>query len=476
MRKMKSIWIATVISGLIFAALMGSRLAMLRPPEGPVIATSEIPGKDIWMNISQKGRKIGYSHRLLFPEADRFILEETVFMRINTMGVLQTIQVHTEAELNMDLSLRTFAFTTRSSRFEFNARGRIKNGNLVVTINGQESAIPIERTLYLASGILDAFFSADLEPGQSVSYQVFDPSTLGHRPVKVTMVGYEILSVLGRSELTRKVSVDFMGSRQTAWIAEDGSMVRESGLMGIVLERVSEKQALDGLIDAASQDLTLLVSIAVDIPINTPEKYARMEVILSGVDDGLLLNGGRQRFADNRLIIEKETLSAQEPLRPQEASAFLAPTPFIQADDTQIKQLARKIVSPSDPPERKAEKLMQWVHDNIEKRPVLSVPNAKETLQRKVGDCNEHAVLLAALARSVGIPAQVEAGLVYTRGRFYYHAWNALYVGRWLTADALMGQMPVDVTHIRLVHGNPSAQIDLIKVIGRLQMQIVELN
>ena len=473
---MKFIWIATVISGLIFTALLGSRVAMLRPPEGPLVATSDIPGKDVWMNISQKGRKIGYSHRLLFPEDDRYVLEETMYMRINTMGVLQTIQVHTEAVLNVDLSLLTFAFTTRSGRFEYNAEGRVENGQLVVTINGQDSAIPIERTIYLASGILDAFISADLEPGQSVSYQVFDPSTLGHRPVKVTMVGYEILTVLGQSELTRKVSVDFMGSQQTAWIAEDGSIVREAGLMGIVLERVSQNQALEGLAEAASQDLTQLVSIAVDIPIHTPEKYTRMEVLLSGLDDALQIDGARQHYAGGRLVIEKETRAAETPLTKQESIKYLASTPFIQADDPEIQQLARKIVSPSDPPQRKAQKLMQWVHQNIAKRPVLSVPNARETLKRKMGDCNEHAVLLAALARSVGIPAQVEAGLVYIKGRFFYHAWNALYVGHWLTADALMGQMPTDVTHIRLVRGNPSAQIDLVKVIGRLKMNIVELG
>ena len=473
---MKSVWIATVISGVIFAIFMGSRLSMLKLPEGPSITATEIPGKDIWMNISQNGRKIGYSHRLLFPENKRYLLQEKTFMRINTMGVLQTVQVETEAELNEDLSLHTFAFTTRSSSFEFSARGRVENRRLVVTTNGQESSIPIERTIYLASGVLDAFISAELEPGQSVSYRVFDPSTLGHRPVKVTMTGYEILTVLGRSELTRKLAVDFMGSRQNAWITEDGSVVRESGLMGIVLERVSEKQALEGLADAASQDLTQMVSIAVDVPIRSPENYTRMEVLLSGLEDALQLHGDRQQYAENRLIIEKENQSEERSLTDQETDQFLASTPFIQADDPQIAQLARKIVAPSDTPRRKAEKLMQWVHQNIAKRPVLSVPNARETLERKMGDCNEHAVLLAALARSVGIPAQVEAGLVYTKGRFYYHAWNALYVGHWLTADALMGQMPADVTHIRLVRGNPSAQIDLIKVIGRLKMNIVELS
>jgi len=111
---------------------------------------------------------------------------------------------------------------------------------------------------------------------------------------------------------------------------------------------------------------------------------------------------------------------------------------------------------------------------NIEKRPVLSVPNALETLENRMGDCNEHAVLLAAMARAAGIPAQIEAGLVYARGRFYYHAWNVLYLGKWITADSLMGQIPADVTHIRLVRGEPDSQMDLIGVIGKVKLEILE--
>ncbi len=85
-------------------------------------------------------------------------------------------------------------------------------------------------------------------------------------------------------------------------------------------------------------------------------------------------------------------------------------------------------------------------------------------------------MLLAALARAAGIPAQIEAGLVYLKGRFFYHAWNALYVGNWVTADAVTGAMPADVTHIRLVRGEADRQMDLMGVIGRLQMEIVDMK
>jgi len=91
-----------------------------------------------------------------------------------------------------------------------------------------------------------------------------------------------------------------------------------------------------------------------------------------------------------------------------------------------------------------------------------------------MGDCNEHAVLLAAFCRAAGIPAQVEAGLVFMKGSFYYHAWNVIYLGKWITVDALMNQMPADPTHIRIVRGEPDRQIDLIGVIGKINIKVLE--
>ena len=87
--------------------------------------------------------------------------------------------------------------------------------------------------------------------------------------------------------------------------------------------------------------------------------------------------------------------------------------------------------------------------------------------------CNEHAVLLAALARAAGIPAQVEAGMVYQNGQFYYHAWNVFYLGSWITADAAMGQFPADATHVRLVRGT-DRQIDLAGLIGAIKLEILD--
>jgi hypothetical protein len=281
---------------------------------------------------------------------------------------------------------------------------------------------------------------------------------------------------MGQQRKALKLDVDFMGARQFAWLGEDGDVLREEGLLGMTLERVTKEEALDGLTLLASADLTEVASIDANMTIDDPDVLKKMTVRLMNIDTKpLFLNGGRQHFKNNILTIEKENWPVAEAKKgsAEEIAKFLQPSPFIQSDDPLIVKQLKEIISPRDSDAVKAKKIVDWLYRRIEKRPVLSVPNATETLENRVGDCNEHAVLLAAMARAAGIPAQIEVGLVYQRGRFYYHAWNVLYLGEWITADATFGKIPVGVTHIRLVRGGADRQVDLMGVIGKLKLDIL---
>jgi transglutaminase-like putative cysteine protease len=161
---------------------------------------------------------------------------------------------------------------------------------------------------------------------------------------------------------------------------------------------------------------------------------------------------------------------------PEDAEAFLAPSAFVQADHPEIRTLARELTDSAETPLVNLHRLVAWMQSHIERRPVLSVPNAVETLRNRMGDCNEHAVLLAALARAAGIPAQVEAGLVHLEDRFYYHAWNRVYLGRWVTVDALFNQIPADVSHIRFARGSAREQLDILPLVGNLRIRVVEMQ
>jgi transglutaminase-like putative cysteine protease len=248
-------------------------------------------------------------------------------------------------------------------------------------------------------------------------------------------------------------------------------------MLGISMEKVTRQKAMEEIAAGSSIDFTQISSVPSNVAIDGAEKLSEIKININGISGALFLNGDRQSFNHNILTITREHLPPSSALRnniPREISAFLKPSSLIQSGDRQIKMQVGKIIKPADSAEQKARKIIDWVYRNIEKKPVLSVPNALEVLKNKFGDCNEHAVLTVALLRAAGIPAQMEAGLVYLHGRFYYHAWCVLYLGKWITADAVFNQFPADVTHIRLVRGDSDQQMNIIGVIGKIKLEVLE--
>jgi transglutaminase-like putative cysteine protease len=157
-------------------------------------------------------------------------------------------------------------------------------------------------------------------------------------------------------------------------------------------------------------------------------------------------------------------------------SANTRPEPLIQSEDPGIKALALRIQGPKRDPRQVAERLNTWVHDSLKNRITFGVPSALQVLQTRVGDCNEHTQLYVALARSLGLPARIAAGLAYVDGKFYYHAWPEVYLHDWVAVDPTFGQFPADAAHLRFIIGGLRRQTELLRLMGNLQINVVEVN
>jgi hypothetical protein len=99
-KRMKPFWVTVFIFGLIFAVLFSIRLELFNhffyEPENLSFSSIESPPeRDSWMNILQNGRKIGASHTTFLKRKNGYILKETLYMRINTMGLVQDINLKT---------------------------------------------------------------------------------------------------------------------------------------------------------------------------------------------------------------------------------------------------------------------------------------------------------------------------------------------------------------------------------------------
>ncbi len=488
-RTMKRFWAAAVVCLFVFSALLAVRMGLLDALRNrkATPATSAIANQDTWMNVLQKGQKIGYSHSTLTAKKNGYRLDDTLEMHLNIMGFARQLSMVTRADLSHDMSLSSFDFSIYSGAFRFAAKGVMKTPHTLaidMTIGGdhRQIDIPIKTPPYLSSGIIYAAAREKrLRPGDRFSYDIFDPATLGRAPVTVTVAGKETLHNMGQSIATTKLQIDFKGSRETAWVDDKGAIIKEAGIMGMTLERTSREAALKSAGGMLGPDMLNLASVPCNVNIDNPEALHRIEIRISGIKTaGLDLNGGRQVFSGDRLTVTKESLADLPPIKkvsnPKAFADALAPGPFVQSANPKITSLVHTLVDPHATLLANAQKIYEWVYKNIRKRPVISVPDALSTLENRMGDCNENAVLVAAMARAAGIPAQIESGLVYLRGRFYYHAWNRLYVGKWVTVDATFGQFPADVTHIRLVSGTMAHQLDLVPVIGRIKLTVLSMD
>ncbi len=101
---------------------------------------------------------------------------------------------------------------------------------------------------------------------------------------------------------------------------------------------------------------------------------------------------------------------------------------MIQPDHPEIEGLAQEIIEDEDNIYDKSKAIYEWIDDNIEYeigRPGLLPKHAMWVLDSGTGDCDEQSFLYASLARSVGIPAWMELGVLYDRvgERWGGHGW-----------------------------------------------------
>ncbi len=123
------------------------------------------------------------------------------------------------------------------------------------------------------------------------------------------------------------------------------------------------------------------------------------------------------------------------------------------------------------------------MHDAVsEKNFSHGFATAAEVAQSREGDCTEHAVLLAALARACGIPSRVAIGLVYVdrSGGFGYHMWTEVYLdGQWIPLDGIMGTGGTSAAYLKLNDSSLdgasaySSFLSVAQVLGQLKVSVL---
>jgi transglutaminase-like putative cysteine protease len=158
---------------------------------------------------------------------------------------------------------------------------------------------------------------------------------------------------------------------------------------------------------------------------------------------------------------------------------------IIQSDDSQIVEMAREAAGGRTSAGEIAMALEEYVAAKMTAKRNYSTAfaTAADVARTLEGDCTEHAVLLAALARASGIPARVAVGLVYSHGHqgFAYHMWTEMLINDcWVPLDATLGEGRISADHLKITDSALSDRagfasfLPAANVLGQLKIEVLD--
>jgi hypothetical protein len=445
-----------------------------------VITEEGVRTGDEWFGIYQQGRKIGYAHTSVAREADAYHITEESELDILVLGNVQRVKTVISGYSTRNFLLKYFDFTMTSDMTSMNIKGAVVGKQLVLDImtGGQtrKERVPLSEPPYITSFIKPALLLRGLEQGGKYRFPVFNPATMSTENSSITIESKERIKVGDKDQTVYKLRETYQGMEAVSWITQDGETIKEESPLGFVLLKETMTEALKRDKKGPAVDIIALTMISSD-PIKNSAQVSYLKARLKGVVlKGFQLDSDRQTLAGDTIEIQVQDQlpSYRLPYMEKELGEYMQPTALIQSDDKRIIKQSAKIIAGEKDAREAAKKLNAWVYGAIQKKPVVSIPSALEVLSQRVGDCNEHTTLYTALARAAGIPTRMAAGIVYMESGFYYHAWPEVWLGAWTAIDPTFGQFPADATHIRFITGNLDRQSDILRLVGKLKVEVLE--
>jgi transglutaminase-like putative cysteine protease len=211
--------------------------------------------------------------------------------------------------------------------------------------------------------------------------------------------------------------------------------------------------------------LSLLVKSPYRLPASALKGEIRYRLRFETGQDWRFPDTGEQRAVrddDGIALAVCDDCGAEAPPSPEDLQRYLAANAWVRSDDREIRAFARshgRGLSVHTRMKTLTNAVRLHMTGPIDFR---HYDDAVAALRNRSGDCTEYAVLLAAAARALKIPARVAHGLVYS-GRmsgqphvFSPHAWVQVWDGtRWTSYDAALGQFGAGHIALSIGDGSP---------------------
>jgi len=443
--------------------------------------------------------KCGWSHSTFTRKGD------TVAARVDTLikmarGQMALKIVH-QIDTTETIAGRPMVFSSKMSMngLETVRQGFIENDTVTMTITQagqtarQRFAIPYDAVMSWGER-LNAI-RAGTKAGSKYTVKLFDPQLgpgqLVHCTAKILGPTQVIVGGKTISGLKAITTIDKpIPMKMTSVLDEQGlPIVSEIPLGAIRLKMVACDKA-QAITDVATKELFVRAFVHLDRPLMP----AYFRITFTG-DDAIPFTVPQTAFQKivskgaKQIVVKLLAQTAMYPLQTRPATvshAYLADSTYVNLKDPLLIKLAKNAGADSDPPLARAQKLCRFVYRYIEQKD-LSVAFAPALHVAKIrqGDCTEHAVLLASLARIAGIPTRAVLGLAYIptapHGAFAYHMWTQCFIGgQWVDFDATLGRLSPTRTRIALAVSDLSDEsfirdtMKIVHLLGQLKIEQIE--
>jgi hypothetical protein len=445
------------------------------PPEG-----------ERWLSIILDGQKVGFAHQRIAKAEGGYRIDSDSCVKMQGVGFSRDSDSKETYLVGPDLVLRSFTADNREEDKSMVAKGEMSPKGLKVTVESgggkKERTLKAKGAVYPPQALNIYPLMQGTKAGKTYKISMLDLDSLKVKvkQVKVEVIGLETLppgtAVLHlRNNLFPIVDNDI-------WTDLQGNTLKESVRDDFVLTLAEEEQSAKLFLAdeaLAKRELVLDFSrVRVEPPLDRPGELKSLFVEFTGIPltQPILQGKGQKgtRLADGRVAFTMPNPAFAAPAG--EAPAAANPEPATGNPSISPEILAKK------------DEIVGAVKDRAQMAKLLEESVAKEiktgtdsrsalaTLKARSGDSRSHAALYAALARAAGIETRLVFGLVYSPGQgFLFHGWAESYLDGWVAVDPTLGQIPADLTHIKLVEGDtPEAMVLLAGMIGKLKLTAIE--
>jgi hypothetical protein len=463
-----------------------------------------------YLAVFMEGKKVGYAIESRTISGDKVTSSEQVSITISRGGISITIEMtETSIETTSGEPLG-FEVTQKLGAMVMKMAGQVdKQGvvSLTTTSMGteQKSTLQWPQGAVMSEGLRLLTLEKGLKEGTQYSVKIFSPGMMQALDADILIGQEQNVDLLGRVVSLREVTttLNMPGAGEvvsTSYVDRDLQLQKTiTPIAGMQVEMVAcarefalgrndVLELIDKMFLASPEPLNNLASVKSITYLLSPVKEASDFTIPSND------NQKAQRLDNGIIILKVEPVAAPAgvkfPYKGTDAAIreAMEPTRYLQSDNKQVVDLARRAVGGAKDAAEAARKIEAFVGDYIENRSLsVGYATAAEVAASRQGDCSEFAVLTAAMCRAVGIPAQVVAGVAYVddfagHQGFGGHAWTQAYIGgKWIGLDASFkggGRGGYDAGHIALAVGNgePADLFNLAPTLGQFKIDKVTVE